>query len=427
VRASEGQCSARLPSRGGSPASTESAEAADWGSGAEHARRAGLVRGLRSGSLEPRPIPPRRTLALVNNASAERRAQGVRSRHDARIPGRNGAIYVPLVRARAVECLSDILGGLHLDRLLRRVGLPEILLERDDHFIPFREALALIEEAGRETGLKHLGLLLAEAGGFAALGDYGQHIRSAPTLAEAILRAGQHIGWYALGARLSLSREGPNVAWRYHLSPALRAHRQHACLFSLVHMRNIVRLAAGPRWMPHELRVEGTEPGEQDAVQRAFGERITWGAACGALVFPESLLLRPLPELGQAFSGVAAATLERDVPPADLVGSLRMLIRSLLPAGSPDAALLARLAGISLRSFQRYLGKAGLSFSELVEEARLGLALELMRDPAVRLTDIGLELGYSDSANFTRAFRRWTGLAPRRYRHGLDQLALAAD
>jgi AraC-like DNA-binding protein len=113
----------------------------------------------------------------------------------------------------------------------------------------------------------------------------------------------------------------------------------------------------------------------------------------------------------EAAAGLAAAP-----PPPDLIGSLRPLIRSLLPAGCPGVALVARLCGLSLRSFQRELAAAGLSFSDLVEQARLELALALMRDPAMPLTEVALELGYSDSANFTRAFRRWTGLAPRRYR-----------
>jgi AraC-like DNA-binding protein len=113
---------------------------------------------------------------------------------------------------------------------------------------------------------------------------------------------------------------------------------------------------------------------------------------------------------GEAAAGLAAT------PPPDLVGSLRPLIRSLLPAGCPGVALVAHLCGLSLRSFQRELAAAGLSLSELVEQARLELALALMRDPAIPLTEVALELGYSDSANFTRAFRRWTGLAPRRYR-----------
>jgi AraC-like DNA-binding protein len=106
-------------------------------------------------------------------------------------------------------------------------------------------------------------------------------------------------------------------------------------------------------------------------------------------------------------------------PSPELLGSLRHLIRSLLPAGRPTVGHLAELSGHSLRSFQRHLAAAGVSFSDLVEEVRREMALELMRDPGVRLIEVGLELGYSDAATFSRAFKRWTGLTPRQCRRSL--------
>jgi AraC-like DNA-binding protein len=45
----------------------------------------------------------------------------------------------------------------------------------------------------------------------------------------------------------------------------------------------------------------------------------------------------------------------------------------------------------------------------------------MMRDPGARLIDIGLEPGYSDAANFTRAFRRLTGQTPRLFRRTLER------
>ena len=60
------------------------------------------------------------------------------------------------------------------------------------------------------------------------------------------------------------------------------------------------------------------------------------------------------------------------------------------------------------------------TFGDLVDEVRLESAVDMMRDATIRLADIGLELGYSDPANFTRAFRRWTGQMPTSYRRSLS-------
>jgi AraC-like DNA-binding protein len=328
--------------------------------------------------------------------------------------------FVPLVRAKALERLPGILEalGVRFDDILQRIGLPNVPLDRRDGLLPFRDALAVLEEAARQTGLEHLGLRLATAGGLDALGDYGRYITAAATLQQAITRAGQYVSWHSLGSRLSVTREGVQVVWHYHLSTMIRHDRRHACLFALAIMRDVVRLAAGTLWLPDGLRLEASPAEHRQELVEAFGERIVWQADTNALVFPAALLACPVVSnrRRQAPSDVAAAGLAATTPPPDLVGSLRPLIRSLLPAGYPGVGLVARLSGLSLRSFQRELAQAGLSFSELVEQARLELALALMRDPAIPLTEVALELGYSDSANFTRAFRRWTGVAPRRYR-----------
>jgi len=65
---------------------------------------------------------------------------------------------------------------------------------------------------------------------------------------------------------------------------------------------------------------------------------------------------------------------------------------------------------------QRRLASEGLTFSHLVDEVRLKMAVPQLRDPGIRLTDIAFGLGYSDHAHFTRAFGRWAGVSPSEYR-----------
>jgi AraC-like DNA-binding protein len=62
------------------------------------------------------------------------------------------------------------------------------------------------------------------------------------------------------------------------------------------------------------------------------------------------------------------------------------------------------------------LTKADLSYSHLVEQVRFNLAISWLQDPSLKIADIAAELGYNDPANFTRAFKRWTGVSPLRFR-----------
>ena len=72
-----------------------------------------------------------------------------------------------------------------------------------------------------------------------------------------------------------------------------------------------------------------------------------------------------------------------------------------------------------MRSLQRELAGEGTSFSRVVDELRLARARELLEDQRVKLIEVADELGYSDAAHLTRAFQRWTGMAPGAYRRRL--------
>ena len=76
----------------------------------------------------------------------------------------------------------------------------------------------------------------------------------------------------------------------------------------------------------------------------------------------------------------------------------------------------ARLAGISLRSFQRRLADEGETFARLARQARIELAKDLLNNSDRSLTEIASELGYTEPQNFFRAFKRWTGQTAQQFR-----------
>jgi AraC-like DNA-binding protein len=328
---------------------------------------------------------------------------------------------IPVVQARTLEHLSELLRGtsLRFDDLCSQFGLSDVRLDRDG-FVPLREALMIEEEVSRATGDELLGLHLAELSGLRALGRHGLYVTSASTLGEAIERANSHLSDHMLGARLMLIPSGPHMFWCYELSTDVLIGRQHSNLFSLALMRDVVRLAAGKSWRPYQVRFEGQVMAGIGDLHRAFGASMVWGTAMTAIAFRKELLELPLarhnPAMGEAWGGEEE---HPEGPQSAYVESLKRLVKSLLQGGHLNLPTLARWSGFSERSLQRQLQSFDLSFSTLVDQARFELALELMRNPDQNLIDIGLELGYSDAANFTRAFKRWTGVAPRNYRQDM--------
>ena len=76
----------------------------------------------------------------------------------------------------------------------------------------------------------------------------------------------------------------------------------------------------------------------------------------------------------------------------------------------------ARLLHVSRRTLVRRLRHGGTSYRSLLEAHQKELAEVLLRDTELSVAEVAYELGYEDPANFGRAFRRWFGVSPGKWR-----------
>jgi AraC-like DNA-binding protein len=94
-----------------------------------------------------------------------------------------------------------------------------------------------------------------------------------------------------------------------------------------------------------------------------------------------------------------------------LAGKVRELLLTDI-ANPPTCSAAARLLGMNDRSLRRTLRQQGLSYRSLLDELRTQIALKYLRTTRFSNDDIASALGFSDAANFRRAFHRWTNKVP---------------
>ena len=74
-----------------------------------------------------------------------------------------------------------------------------------------------------------------------------------------------------------------------------------------------------------------------------------------------------------------------------------------------------RVAGTET-AFRKRLSELGLTYQKLLDQTRHELAQRYLDDPSKSVTEITFLLGFSEQSAFTRAFKRWSGIAPTAYR-----------
>ncbi len=161
------------------------------------------------------------------------------------------------------------------------------------------------------------------------------------------------------------------------------------------------------------------EPPNMDRFQNVVRGGIRFGQPVHQLVFDASALDLPLVMADKAAHALAREQCERELAELGYDGQASRRLRALMEqkdAGFPSLDEAAKVLGFSPRTLKRRLDDEGTSFSAIVDELRRQRALILLRSPAMSVDDVADRVGYSDIANFTRAFRRWTGMTPTAYR-----------
>ena len=106
----------------------------------------------------------------------------------------------------------------------------------------------------------------------------------------------------------------------------------------------------------------------------------------------------------------------QEIDKTDIVNVVRGLVIKNLSSGTLSKTSIASQLHMSPRNLQFKLAAQGTSYQEILDITRKELALAYIEQRRLAITEIAYLLGFTDSANFTRAFRRWTGKSPSEFR-----------
>jgi AraC-like DNA-binding protein len=157
---------------------------------------------------------------------------------------------------------------------------------------------------------------------------------------------------------------------------------------------------------------------EPDYVQRlpTLG-RLRFDQPNNRLVFRASVLELPLVSADPVATQLAREQCERELAflvDAGLPGRVRAALTTRSDA--PSLTVIARELRMSPRTLKRKLAEHGTTFSTIRDEMRRQRALLLLDNRGLSIGEVAQKLGYSELPNFTRAFRKWTGVTPLAYR-----------
>lgn len=289
-------------------------------------------------------------------------------------------------------------------------ALPEVTLE---------ELGALLSDAAEMLGDPLFGLHCAQAmprGGYGLL-EFA--LRSAPTGRRAIEQLAEYGPLINPLVRWTLEVDGDEVAL-HHRAPRKGGVGRHGNMFTVARILAISREMLGPQLRPTRAWFAHEEKSCPPQLRDYLGtDDLSFGASSSGIAFRADALERTPegsdPELNRALEAHASALLAQSGDDEVYERTRRALIE-LLPRGEASITRTAKRLHLTPRTLQRRLTGEGAAFTRLVTEVRKDQAKRHLARGDAPLSEIAAAVGYSDTAAFVRAFRRWTGTTPGRFR-----------
>lgn len=325
-------------------------------------------------------------------------------------------IATPFVR---LACEGAQRAGYHLDPILASCGIKPWVLQRERMRVPVDAFVLLLQKLMRLMDDECLGLLdrPQRLGFFALIARSATHehqlidamrhfVHAANLLDNGVihqLEQRQQKLLYSL--RL---REGARMLNHYALESAVMTAHRFFCWLGNVRIPIT--------------QVELDYPAPPWASEYRFlfyGAPVRFNAAHTRITMqlddPQTVVCKSVLELND-YIAAAPKDIFTPLSPSQTSHRARQAILQSLRQHQtmPTSAQCAGLLATSPQTFWRQLQREGTDFTQLRSSVRRDLALRLLSENC-RVDDIAVATGYSESAAFIRAFKRWTGMTPLAY------------
>jgi AraC-like DNA-binding protein len=328
---------------------------------------------------------------------------------------------VPLTRARHAGNFANVLQarGIPTERHLERAHLPVELLEEvdSDSVLSALSMLEFAESAAADSGIGDLGFW-AGLMPIEHYGQFGARVSQASTLYTALQAFCMGVTAECSEANYYLKNDGSATWFCHHQGQRNPFLPQHE-LYALMIMVQVIRLALGPQWKPSWVRLQREDENSLTSNEWLLSTNVEFGSAETGFAIIETGLAKPLIKPSDRLLSFSARMSDGypDSLQIEPLCALRALTGMQLRDGKiPSLERTAELAGVSARTIQRHLRGQETTFSDLLDQARLEIAKTMISDKSISITHIAYESGYSNVGNFSRSFKRLTGMSPRAYR-----------
>lgn len=334
----------------------------------------------------------------------------------ARLPLLNERIYAPYKIEMLVEALAE--QGISADECLEGSGLEAGEIHNPEAQTSVRQYLSVCQNAVRLSTDPATPFKVGLRMHLSAYGMYGYALMCSVTIRD-FFNLGVKYHKLATPTLTIEWREDPDAAvWVFpdaFISGPSKELKEFLIEQQFAQHVTHLKDVAGPDCSPTKAHFKYAAPAHAAVYEDFLGCPCHFEQDAFELFYPQSLLDRK-PQLAHKLtSTLLQDTCDRLIGKAKTSSGAAGEVYQLLmrtPGHFPTMDVVADALNMSRRTLRRHLEAEGLTFAEITDDVRCSLATEYLRTTKMSTDDIAVLVGFTETANFRRAFKRWTGKAP---------------
>ena len=309
--------------------------------------------------------------------------------------------------------------GVRAADVLRRAGVSREFLETPDARVPAPAVMAIWQALRERTGDPTLQLFAPASLPFGAYRVIDYLVAASATVGDGVLRFARYFGIISETVSLNIEdRAGEHRLWLATGAGEAVPPVYVDYVFSALVTR--IRMRIRPELRVHRVELRQVRPPDPEPYERVFQAPVRFSAPADCLCFRDEEWRAPTAMADEALARLLEDHARMIAPrgpesPAGFRAEVMNALTATLQDGG-SAAAVARVLHMSVRTLQRKLAGEGTTFRDVLEAAKSQLAQAYLADPRVSVGEVAMLLGFSDPSSFNRAFRRWTGHTPGRWR-----------
>ncbi len=321
-----------------------------------------------------------------------------------------------------VDALSD--QGHQVDVLLREYGFYRNQTATPYERVPLHRYVSLLEHAAKKFDRPYLGLEMGAQFGLEEMGPFHALFVAAGSLRATLDSFGMFQGHWQTKTSLDLTPHADTTILSYRIQNRAIWPRSQDAEFTIAGMALMLKQLATPSWRPIEVHFEHSLVGREQTLERFFRAPVIGNQVANQLVMRNSDLDRQFSRTSGFQDTRLKSVLECHLlallgPETTMVKGVTEQVKEIislrLGRTSVDCDSIALVLDMSARSLRRRLMEEGSSFRGVLQAVRQERAKAMLQSAELPLAVVAEQLGYSDTATFSRAFKDWTCASPRRY------------